>query len=136
MQHGYKRYFTPDEASSMLPEVIGLIGQIVRRINQAHVVAARTALSDGALMPAVDLDLSTLQLEINQRIQWITDAGVELKLLAPATISFPALRCGQQVHLTWVEGDTTVSRWSVQGDPSEDRLSVDADPISWWEWVH
>ena len=91
---------------------------------------------DGALMPAVDTDLSALQNEINQRIQWINTAGVEIKMLAPATIAFPALRCGQEVHLTWSEGDASVLWWSSDGDASDDRQSIAADPISWWEWVH
>ena len=136
MPHHYTRYFTPTEANDLLPEVVGLIGQIIRRINRAHALASQTATVDGSLMPAVDTDLSALQTEINQRIQWINSAGVAIKMLAPATISFPALRCGQEVHLVWSEGDDAVQWWSQQGEPSDERHAVASDPESWWEWVH
>lgn len=136
MSHPYSRYFTPSEANTLLPEIVGLLGQVIRRINRAHALASQTASVGGALMPAVDTDLSALRTEINQRIHWINHAGVEIKMLAPATIAFPALRCGQEVHLVWSEGDAGVQWWSPQGDPSEERESIVNDPESWWEWVH
>jgi len=136
MQYPYTRFFTPDEANEMIPDILGVVGQIIRRINSAHNIAAYAASLDGGLAPATDFDLSALQVEINQRLQWITDAGVELKLLAPATVSFPALRCGQEVRLHWREGDASVSWWSDGRTEPEDRHLVAADPAGWWEWVH
>jgi hypothetical protein len=136
MLHDYPRYFTPVEANELIPDIVGIVGQIIRRINSAHNIAVSAASVDGAIAPSTDFNLSALQVEINQRLQWITDTGVELKLLAPATLSFPALRCGREVRLRWCEGDASVSWWSEGWNESEERHLVVADPAGWWEWVH
>jgi hypothetical protein len=120
----------------MVPDILGVVGQIIRRINSAHHLAASAASVDGRIAPATDFNLSALQLEINQRLQWITDSGVELKLLAPATVSFPALRCGQEVRLHWSEGESSISWWSEGTGESNERHLVAADPAGWWEWLH
>jgi hypothetical protein len=136
MQQSYTRFFTPSEANEIIPDIRGVVGQIIRRINSAHHLAASAASSVGGLAPVTDFNLSALQVEINQRLQWITDSGVELKLLAPATVSFPALRCGQEVRLHWSEGDASVSWWSNGRFEEEERHLIKADPEGWWEWLH
>jgi len=122
------RIFTPEEAATLLPEVSGLVGQIVELgqlipelEDQAriHAYQAARAADDGDLAERRRLSESGLrdaQLSLRVALTRLEDLGVLLKDAQTGLVDFPWEREGELVELCWKLGEPAVSHWHRIGE--------------------
>ena len=120
--------FTPDEAGAALPEVSGLVGQIVELgqlipelEDQAriHTYQAARGADDGELDERRRLSESGLrdaQLSLRVALTRLEDLGVVLKDAQAGLVDFPWDREGEIVELCWKLGESGVTHWHRVGE--------------------
>ena len=116
------RYFTPDEANALLPEVRSLVEQMVshrRALARATVrhsqIATKIAGNGGGVDPH---EIDELQERIDAEAAAVVEAvetlqrlGVQVKDLDEGLIDFPALRGTEEVLLCWQLGEDEIAYW-------------------------
>ncbi|MBW2257540.1 MAG: DUF2203 domain-containing protein [Deltaproteobacteria bacterium] len=131
------RYFTPNEANELLPEVVGRLDAIGKRLREARELARKVPAGDAAEAEAVvRAQLHQLQKEVEGLLDQINAAGVLVKGVAPGLLDFPALRNGQEVFLCWREGEGRVENWHPIHTGFTGRKEVDFKDFGVWEWCH
>jgi len=115
------RYFTIEEATTMLPRVRVLVTDIQRL--RMHLAEAETQLvawriklrSNGHTMHS---ELSDLQVDISRTTAEITELLAEAEAMGVIVrdpdvglVDFPALRSGQEVYLCWRVDEDTLAWW-------------------------
>lgn len=117
-----ERYFTPEEANALLPEIRPLAEEMVghrRRLGAAEArqaeVLERISGNGGDLAPS---DLAELAEEVEQHatalarcLRDLSALGVQVKDLERGLVDFPALREGEEVLLCWELGEDEVAYW-------------------------
>lgn len=116
------RYFTPEEANALLPEVRVIVEQMVshrRALARATVrhsqIAAKIAGNGGGVDPH---EIDELQERIDAEAAAVVEAvealqrlGVQVKDLDKGLIDFPALRGSEEVLLCWQLGEDGIAYW-------------------------
>jgi hypothetical protein len=122
-----ERYFTPEEANTLLAEIRPLAEEMVgsRRLladaeaRQAAVLE-RISGNGGDLAPS---DLAELAEEVEthatalaRAVRELSELGVQVKDLERGLVDFPALREGEEVLLCWQLGEDEVGYWHGADD--------------------
>jgi len=131
------RYFTPDEANELLPELMGRLATIGGHIREARQLAQKVPAAGASDMESVvRAELQRLHGEIEGLLDQIRATGVQVKGVAPGLLDFPALRNGYEVLLCWREGELRVENWHLLHTGFAGRQKVDHDDLGVWEWCH
>jgi hypothetical protein len=116
------RYFTPEEANALLPEVRPVAERLVAHRRAMAVMAARRARyvqriagNGGDFDPQ---EQRTLEEEFEREgaavaacVAQLEELGVLVKDLDRGLVDFPALRDGEEVLLCWEVGEDEVAFW-------------------------
>ncbi len=117
-----ERYFTPEEANALLPEVRALAERMVahrRSLALATVrharIAAKIAGNGGGVNPH-DVDELRAAMEAEAQavagcVEELNELGVQVKDLDEGLVDFPALRGDEEVLLCWRLGEDEVAYW-------------------------
>jgi hypothetical protein len=117
-----RRYFTPEEANELLPEVRPIAEELVAR-RRAFVVttarrarlASRIAGNGGDFDPqeprALEEQLEQEGEAVARCVERLDRLGVLVKDLDRGLLDFPALRAGEEVLLCWQVGESEVAYW-------------------------
>jgi hypothetical protein len=117
-----ERYFTPEEANALLPEVRALTERMVahrRSLALATVrharIAAKIAGNGGGVNPH-DVDELRAAMEAEAQavagcVEELNELGVQVKDLDEGLVDFPALRGDEEVLLCWRLGEDEVAYW-------------------------
>jgi hypothetical protein len=133
----FKRFFTPQEANGLLPEVLTALETARRLITEAREASVQleTATTDEVRSDAY-CRLEEHRSSINQILNKLRYKGIEVKGFDPLLIDFPALRNGQEVYLCWLEGQAKVDSWHPVHTSIRHRQTVDPKRIGYWEWCN
>ena len=131
MRTGFRRYFTPDEATAILPRVARILDEAHQCLERARSVARRLEQSGGR-----EDELHRLESEVHALVDRIRMLGVEVKALDPAVLDFPALRNGREVWLSWIQGETEVAWWRPIEAEAGHREPVASERRHSWEWCN
>ena len=109
------KYFTPDEANRVLPQVRELVAQVMQA--RETIVAAQPELwpvleksiGNGGSKKAGEL-LSEFQ-RVEQGVQGLLTIGCTLKDMSIGLVDFPALRDGREILLCWKYDEPEVMFW-------------------------
>jgi len=116
------RYFTPEEADALLPELRPLVESMVRHRQRLGTALERRdrlqALvgGNGGGLPPAELAEANAAVEVERSalercVQEINDMGVQVKDLELGLVDFPALRGSEEVLLCWRLGEDAVLFW-------------------------
>ncbi len=115
------KYFTRDEAESLLPRVESLLREI--QMHREQVVELEERLAEqrvklmsnghqrGDEMQRMQADIISANAEITRRVRNIASLGVLVKDLDTGLIDFPTLRNGREVYLCWRLGEGSRIAW-------------------------
>jgi len=135
-----RKWFTPEEANALLPrlkEELEVLQRLVlsierrfaelRRIKTAssHAAGERTQGND----PFFELEsqLEFMRMEADMLVGNFARKGVQLKMLDPALLDFPALLDGEPVLLCWREGEDEVVHYHGWNDGFAGRRPLPED---------
>ena len=116
------RYFTPEEANALLPQVRPLVEEMVshrRALARATVrhsrIATKIAGNGGGVDPH---EIDQLQEQIDAEAAAVVEAveslqrlGAQVKDLDEGLLDFPALRGDEEVLLCWQLGEDEIAYW-------------------------
>ena len=116
------RFFTPEEANALLPQVRQLAQQLVEhRADQLAAqarqveIAAGVARNGGGLDPTASAQLAgaiaTAEEGVRDAVASLLELGVLVKDLDSGLVDFPSLREGEEVLLCWQLGEERVAWW-------------------------
>ena len=107
-----KKYFNIDEANQALPYVSRVIEDITSYYRQAVEIRRRIE------QPGIDDDVELLKDEyegamdrLNDLVDELQQANVELKDFERGLVDFPALYEGREIYFCWHLGEKTVHAW-------------------------
>jgi hypothetical protein len=118
-----KRYFTPEEANELLPEVRLAAEELVEHRRAARAVAAkraqlvsRIAGNGGDFDPQepreLEEDFERETTAMNEAVVRLEGLGVVVKDADRGLVDFPALRAnGEEVLLCWQVGEDEIAFW-------------------------
>jgi hypothetical protein len=109
------KYFTPDEANRVLPQVRSLVAQVMQA--RETIIAAQPELwpvleksiGNGGSKKAGEL-LSEFQ-RVEHGVQGLLTIGCTLKDMSIGLVDFPSLRDGREVLLCWKFDEPEVMFW-------------------------
>jgi hypothetical protein len=108
------RIFSLDEARSLMPEVLRRAdAAVTARADLAEISAALTA-GRGSALGGVP-ELKAAEARVHEQLTWFTDAGLEVKGVAPLLLDFPASLDGMDVLLCWLENEPALA-WYHRAD--------------------
>jgi len=128
------RYFTPEEANALLPDLSRRIREMSERIERAKSVAEGDQRVEGGQPGRAHLE--QLQNDVRELISEIHAEGVHVKGTDPGLLDFPALRNGQEVYLCWREGEDRIDHWHPLHTGIAGRQAVDYGDLGVWEWLN
>jgi len=114
------RYFTPDEAEALLPEVDRLLArtqELLARLEQLQQRQAPNGHTNGRVIgralsaPTSDDELHMIQSQLRSIIDDIQARGVIVRDIRTGLIDFPARRFGQEIFLCWRRGEELRIEW-------------------------
>jgi hypothetical protein len=116
------RYFTPEEANALLPEVRPLAERLVGHRRAMAVAAARRARfvqriagNGGDFDPqeqrGLEEEFEREGAAVAACVAQLEELGVLVKDLDRGLVDFPALRQGEEVLLCWEVGEDEVAYW-------------------------
>lgn len=116
-----KRYFTVDEANSLIPYVEGELSfmqakrsDFLRSYKELQVLKRQHQAKNGQLDAAVfklECSLEFMQLEIQLHLDSIHAKGIQVKDIDIGLIDFPALIDGTEVLLCWKQGEASITHY-------------------------
>jgi hypothetical protein len=110
--HG--RHYTLDEASELLPHVVGLLERMRAARDRLGDREAREALSEaGPTNGGGDpgRTVSSGFLELRDSMAELRELEVVLRDLDRGLLDFPSLRDGREMYLCWQEGEDAIEYW-------------------------
>ena len=129
-----QHYFTPQEASKLLPDIKPKLKQLVERkkvLRQLHDEMERYNLlgfkTEEIAEKAAELD--ALVDDMTKKIAELEDLGVIVKDLDYGMVDFPADRYGEKVMLCWRYGEPEVSYWHKPNESSNDRKPLNIQMV-------
>ena len=110
----HERHYTLEEASELLPRVVGLVAQMRTARDQLGDREARDALSEagptnGGGGPGRTVSEGFVQLR-DAMIE-LRELEVVLRDLDRGLLDFPSLRDGREVYLCWQDGEDAIGYW-------------------------
>lgn len=115
------RYFSRDEAESLLPRIEPLLREIQdlrqelatreQRVAELHVKLMGNGHSQGPEMAELRREMAAMGQAITERISDINALGVLVKDLDSGLVDFLALRAGEEVYLCWRLGEDGIGWW-------------------------
>ena len=133
------RFFTPKEANVLLPQLIGLAtaaSEGARRYRELVIQMRAEENLSGAARQAAEDQAQEIREEVRIVVMDIADHGVEVKGLNPALLDFPAQRHGQDVFISWKEGEPNVQHWHPAHVGFDDREVIIDPDDGCWEWCN
>ncbi len=131
------RYFTPEEATALLPEILVHVNAI--KDDLAHLKTIVQEAPDHLEFEEQE-EIREMILGIERtladRMEHIEAIGVQIKGTTPVLLDFPALHNGQEVVLCWREGEEDVVWWHPTHTGIRGRQQVDLDKLGCWEWCN
>jgi hypothetical protein len=98
------RTFTLTEARDLMPEVLTRADELIEV--RASLVELQAALTAGTSSPLGGLpEAKGYQARLSELVSWFSDAGLEVKGVAPLLLDFPSDLVGEPVLLCWLEGE-------------------------------
>lgn len=122
--HLARRYFTPEEANDLLPEVEPLVHRARDLAHQFRSLPADAARTERETIRAQVMDVVTC----------LNAYGVELNGLSKGVLDFPGIRNGRQVALSWQLGEERVRHWHDPDTRSDARREINGDEPWVWSW--
>jgi hypothetical protein len=129
-----QHYFTPQEASKLLPDIKLKIKRLLeqkRVVSQLHEEMERYNLlgfkTEEIAEKAAQLD--QLVEEMTKKVAELEDLGVVVKDLDYGLVDFPADRYGEKVMLCWRYGETEVSYWHMPNEGFNGRKPLNVQMI-------
>lgn len=129
------RYFTPEEANALLPDLIRKMAEISDQARRARSLAEGANRVEGG-EPTARARLEQIQRAVNEMVAAIAADGVLVKGTDPGLLDFPALRHGQEVYLCWREGEDRIDHWHPIHTGVAGRQELDYGDLGAWEWVN
>ena len=129
------RYFTPEEANALLPDLAARIREMSDRVRRAKSLAEGTVELEGG-ESAIRERLEQIQEDVDRLVAAIHAEGVHVKGTDPGLLDFPALRNGHEVYLCWREGETRVEHWHPLHTGIAGRQEIDQADLGVWEWCN
>ena len=130
-----QRWFTPDEANALLPELLDDIESLIDAIATVRELGEMIEETDDPAERAMlATDISELQAQARHALMVLNGHGVDVKGLEPALLDFPAQRYGQQVCLCWREGEEAIAWWHPLHTGVAGREPIASTPAEAWEY--
>jgi hypothetical protein len=110
----HTRHYTLEEASELLPRVVGLVERMRVARNHLGDREAREALSEAGPTNGGGTPGRTVSegfLELRDSMIELRELEVVLRDLDRGLLDFPSLREGQEVYLCWQEGEDAIGFW-------------------------
>lgn len=113
-----KRYFTLDEANSLLPylrEELGFMQEkrsnFLRSYRELQLVKQQPQTKNGQLDSTIfklECTIEFMQMEVQMHLDAIHAKGIQVKDIDIGLIDFPALMDGEEVLLCWKQGEPSI----------------------------
>jgi len=98
------RTFTLAEARGLMPEVQARADELIDV--RARLVEVQAALTAGVSSRLGGLpEAKGFQAHLSEIVSWFSNAGLEVKGIAPVLLDFPSELAGEPVLLCWLEGE-------------------------------
>jgi hypothetical protein len=110
----HARHYTLEEASELLPRVVGLVERMREARNRLGDREAREALSGAGPTNGGGTAGRTVSegfLELRDSIIELRELEVVLRDLDRGLLDFPSLRDGREIYLCWQEGEDAIGFW-------------------------
>lgn len=110
----HARHYTLEEASELLPRVVGLVERMRAARSRLGDREAREALSEAGPTNGGGSPGRTISegfLELRDSMIELNELEVVLRDLERGLLDFPSLRDGQEVYLCWQEGEDAIGFW-------------------------
>ena len=130
------RFFSPEEANELLPQVRALVEGMVRArrklvdAEQAHGTVGRAVAGNGGLDPQEERDtreaVEDLSAQVGRAVAALGELGVLVKDAESGLVDFPSRRGEEIVLLCWKLGEERVAYWHSVEDGFAGRLPLDA----------
>ena len=130
------RYFTPQEANALLPEIAAQLDELVECVQRYEEVIVTLRAGGARDEQRLAVEADELRRESQEILDEITDQGVEVKGIAQKLLDFPALRNGRETYLCWRQGEARIEWWHPLSTGAGSREKVDYDDLSIWEWCN
>ncbi|QMV39926.1 DUF2203 domain-containing protein [Cohnella cholangitidis] len=121
------KWFTLSEATALLPQIkaeLAALQELVDRIEDQHSELQKMKLSHKQ-PPAkegrdeffvVESRIDFMRMEAEMLIKNFARKGVQLKMISPGLVDFPARLDGEEVLLCWREGEETITHYHGWND--------------------
>lgn len=131
---GEQHYFTPQEASKLLPDIKIQVKQLIERKKMANLLNDELQTYSLIGVKTTSMLEKAAQLEalvedMKRRISELRDFGVAVTDLEWGLIDFPADRYGEKVMLCWRYGEPEVTFWHRQDEGYNGRKPLKAQLI-------
>ncbi len=129
------RYFTPDEANNLLPEIRAYLikaHEHTRGISDLEYELAEC--HDQQLEGQLSQKLEIHRAGLSRLLERIKEIGAEVKALDTGRVDFPAVRNGEQVRLSWKLGEPKVEHWQPMHSNFVGRQPLIEDRSVRWHW--
>lgn len=134
------RYFTPEEASELLPrteQILREIQSFAAEMRSLHQTLDQKnppePLSEEA-RSAAHMRISSLRRQFNSQRELLSQLGIDLKDIHKGLIDFPALLDGKEVCLCWKLGETGIAYWHTHEDGYSGRKPLAEVPQGAFYW--
>jgi len=110
----HARHYTLEEASELLPRVVGLVERMRAARSRLGDREAREALSEAGPTNGGGSPGRTVSegfLELRDSMIELNELEVVLRDLDRGLLDFPSLRDGHEVYLCWQEGEDAIGFW-------------------------
>jgi hypothetical protein len=126
------KYFTPEEADQMIPEVEKRIREVTIASDAVSHLTEDLNLSveeDSGMLEFMEAKerLNKAMTEMHRSVEYLEDLGCIVKDLEHGLVDFPARRFGEEVWLCWRVGETKVSYWHGKREGFATRKPLEAD---------
>ncbi len=130
-----QHYFTPQEASKLLPDIKLKVKELIER--KKLVASLHEELERYSLLGFKTAEVTEKAALLDNQVEGLTkklaeleDLGVQVKDLDRGLVDFPAERYGEKVLLCWRYGESEVSFWHKPNEGFNGRRALKVELIS------